>query len=269
MGSYVSQQNKPALFLTGAGILLISSILFYKPFIRRLSLAMLINARQVIKAQRPKRIILVRHGQSEANVDHKIYTHTPDNQISLTEKGKQQAKEASLHLKEIIGKDSIKFMVSPYKRGIQTYEILSSVFTDNTILTHIDPRLREQEFGNFRNKDPDVVDNMFEERRKVGKFYYRFLNGESGADVYDRANNVLDYIFRSIDDIEKYQHENIVLVCHGLFMRLFIMRFFKMSIEKFDLLANPQNCEIWVIEKNPRGIYEMKSELREDPTYSD
>ena len=87
---------------------------------------MLINARQLIKANRPKRIILVRHGQSEANIDHKIYTHTPDNRISLTEKGKQQAKEASAFLKEIIGKESIKFMVSPYKRGIQTYEILKS-----------------------------------------------------------------------------------------------------------------------------------------------
>jgi len=129
--------------------------------------------------------------------------------------------------------------------------------------------LREQEFGNFSDKDPSVVDKTFEEQRKVGKFYYRFLNGESGADVYDRANNLLDNIFRSIDDIEKFQHENIVLVCHGLFMRIFIMRFFKMSIEKFDLLACPNNCEIWVIEKNSQGIYEMKSELREDPTFSD
>jgi broad specificity phosphatase PhoE len=269
MGSFFSQQNKSSLLMTGGGIFLISSFLFYKPLIRKLSLAMLIYARQLIKANRPKRIILVRHGQSEANLDHKIYTHTPDNRISLTEKGKQQAKEASAFLKEIIGKESIKFMVSPYERGIQTYEILKSAFINNVILTHIDPRLREQEFGNFRDKDPSVVDKLFDERRKVGKFFYRFLNGESGADVYDRANNVLDYIFRSIDDIEKFQHENIVLVCHGLFMRLFIMRFFKMSIEKFDLLANPNNCDIWVIEKNSQGIYEMKSELIEDPTYSD
>jgi broad specificity phosphatase PhoE len=269
MGISISYENKSAVIISTVGALLFTTSLIYKPILRYVSYRMLINAKQIIKSNRPKRIILARHGQSEANVDHKIYTHTPDNQISLTEKGKEQAREAAQHLKNIIGHESIKFMVSPYLRGLQTYEIIRSVYTDNVITTHIDPRLREQEFGNFRNTDPNVVDKMFEERRKVGKFYYRFLNGESGADVYDRANNVLDYIFRSIDDIEKYQHQNIVLVCHGLFMRLFIMRFFKMSIEKFDLLANPHNCEIWIIEKNEQGIYELKTELKEDPTYSD
>ena len=269
MGAIISAESKQSFFITVAGFVLLSTAFFYKPFIRRISLSMVINAKNQIKEKRPKRIILTRHGQSEANVNHEIYTHIPDNQISLTEKGKEQAEDAAKMLRELIGKESIKFMVSPYKRGIQTYEILSSVFTENIILTHIDPRLREQEFGNFRDIDTSVVDRTFEERRKVGKFFYRFLNGESWADVYDRANNVLDNIFRSIDDIEKYQHQNIVLVCHGLFMRLFIMRFFKMSIEKFDLLASPNNCEIWIIEKNSEGIYELKSTLREDPTYSD
>lgn len=39
-----------------------------------------------------------------------------------------------------------------------------------------EPRIREQEWGNF--KDADTVTQIREERLKVGPFYYRFLTGE-------------------------------------------------------------------------------------------
>ena len=38
-------------------------------------------------AKRPRRIILVRHGQSQGNVDDKVYATVPDSQIALTERG--------------------------------------------------------------------------------------------------------------------------------------------------------------------------------------
>ena len=37
----------------------------------------------------PKRIILVRHGESEANILRNIYKTVPNNKIKLTENGKQ------------------------------------------------------------------------------------------------------------------------------------------------------------------------------------
>ena len=39
-----------------------------------------------------------------------------------------------------------------------------------------DPRLREQEWGNFQN--PAQMDALMAERRKIGAFYYRFPTGE-------------------------------------------------------------------------------------------
>ena len=41
------------------------------------------------KKRRPKRIILVRHGNSEANNNYDILQHTPDNKITLTKKGEE------------------------------------------------------------------------------------------------------------------------------------------------------------------------------------
>ena len=46
------------------------------------------------KKRRPKRIILVRHGNSEANNNYDILKNIPDNKVHLSEKGISQAKAA-------------------------------------------------------------------------------------------------------------------------------------------------------------------------------
>ena len=46
-------------------------------------------------------------------------------------------------------------------------------------------QLREQDFGNFQDAALKAAEKS--ERLKYGRFFYRFPNGESGADVYDRC----------------------------------------------------------------------------------
>lgn len=60
----------------------------------------------------PKRIILIRHGESEANVDKYMFGRVPDYTIELTEKGREQAEEAGKRLKEVVGEESVYFYVS-------------------------------------------------------------------------------------------------------------------------------------------------------------
>ena len=244
-------------------VLLVPFLYIYFNFhslMEKLSAIMMHHFHQHNKKMRPDRIILIRHGESEANIDVTLYKRVPDSQISLTEKGKEQAREASKKLKEIIKDGSIKFYVSPYLRSRQTYDNLMLNFKENRTSFVYDPRLREQEFGNFHH----IEEETFEEMRKVGKFYYRFTNGENGADVYDRASLFLDSLFREIKDIDYKKYDNIVIVCHGLCMRLFMMNFLKYTIEQFDLLATPHNCEFWIIEKNERGKYQLISELKNE-----
>ena len=45
-------------------------------------------------------------------------------------------------------------------------------------------QLREQDFGNFQDMEGKKREKA--ERLRFGRFFYRFPNGESGADVYDR-----------------------------------------------------------------------------------
>ena len=36
---------------------------------------------------------------------------------------------------------------------------------------------------------------VFRERQKFGRFYYRFPNGEAGTDVFDRTASFITYLF--------------------------------------------------------------------------
>lgn len=44
-----------------------------------------------IRSRRPKRIILMRHAESEGNVDKEIYTSIPDHALKITDRGRKQA----------------------------------------------------------------------------------------------------------------------------------------------------------------------------------
>lgn len=50
-------------------------------------------------------------------------------------------------------------------------------------------QLREQDFGNFQNTEGKQREKA--DRLRFGRFFYRFPNGESGADVYDRCAPLL------------------------------------------------------------------------------
>ena len=210
---------------------------------------------------RPRRIILVRHGESQANVDPQVYMHTPDNKIPLTKEGEKMAIEEGKILRKIVGDETVRFFVSPFTRSRMTCKgiIEGGNFTNFTIGE--DPRLREQEWGNYQSEE--TYSKHLRERRDVGAFYYRFPNGESGADVYDRISAFLDTLFRKF----KYKKcaDNFIIVSHGITIRLFLMRYFKWTVETFHDLWNPDNCEHVILEREPDSFnFTLKTPLRSD-----
>lgn len=82
-------------------------------------------------SKRPRRIILVRHGQSEGNVDASVYTREADWRVPLTELGFREAEEAGRKIRELIERShaaeaadedtdwAVFFYVSPYTRTLQ------------------------------------------------------------------------------------------------------------------------------------------------------
>lgn len=53
-----------------------------------------------------------------------------------------------------------------------------------------------ESFGVALVQDPDAMPSIMRERREIGAFYYRFPDGESGADVYDRVDNFVEHLHR-------------------------------------------------------------------------
>lgn len=141
--------------------------------------------REATYSIRPQRIILIRHGESEGNIDHTVYSKIPDNLIRLSKNGVNQARKAGEELKQVIGSETVKFYFSPYLRSQETLEniLATAMFEKSQYSLREEPRLREQDWGNFQN--PALIEKSMEERKLYGSFYYRFPLGESGADVYD------------------------------------------------------------------------------------
>ena len=59
----------------------------------KLCLKVIAGADRELMRHRPKRIILVRHGETPANLDSKVYAYIADNQIPLNDKGEKKRKK--------------------------------------------------------------------------------------------------------------------------------------------------------------------------------
>ncbi|CAE7651519.1 unnamed protein product [Symbiodinium sp. CCMP2456] len=106
------------------------------------------------------------------------------------------------------------------------------------------------------------MSEVYKERQKFGRFYYRFPNGEAGTDVFDRVSDFWSSLLRSMD---ANPVENLVLVSHGLLMRIFCMVYFHWTVEEFEQVWNPSNCEVWALEKG-QGSYNLAGRWRPSPT---
>jgi len=206
---------------------------------------------------KPKRIILVRHGESTGNADPMEYLHTPDYKLPLTEHGVDQAVNAGVGIKHLIKNETLHVYKSPWYRARQTWDGLAVNLADNAIKVVEDPRIREQDWGHLRH--PDDAKAMRDIRNEYGPFFYRMEDGESPADVFDRVSTFFETMHR---DFGKYDFaDNCLIVTHGMSLRVFLMRWLHWTVEEFENVRNPKNCDIVVLEKQTTGRYKLVTDL--------
>lgn len=199
-------------------------------------------------------IFLIRHGESQLNANTDEAKHIPDHALALTDKGRQQAEEAGKELNKIlavqgINKNSVRMWVSPYKRARQTAEIINKAIdlTDKQIRE--DDMLVEINFGLFdgisKEEQKQKYSNEYakyeKDRLEKGKFYARRPGGESALDVEMRLRIFFDTIFR---DYNAGGPSNLIIVCHGGLINIFLKAFLHKSHEWYYEQGNPSNCSI-------------------------
>ncbi|MFD3366925.1 histidine phosphatase family protein [Streptomyces albidoflavus] len=200
---------------------------------------------------RPRRIVLVRHGESVGNADDSVYERQPDHALPLTAAGRAQAVQAGERLRELFGRERVSVYVSPYRRTHQTLAHLG--LDPQVVRIREEPRLREQDWGNWQDREDVRRQKAY--RDAYGHFFYRFAQGESGADVYDRVGAFLESLYRSFESPD--HPPNVLLVTHGLTMRLFCMRWFHWTVAEFESLSNPDNGEVRVLELGEDDHYRL------------
>jgi len=205
----------------------------------------------------PQTLWIVRHGQSLGNVareraelegHHLIDIAERDMDVPLSPLGERQAEALGRWFGALpAGQRPSVVLTSPYVRTLETARLLlESARLDAGELTMVcDERLREKEFGildrltvqGIRNRYPELA----EQRRHVGKFYFRPPGGESWADVILRLRSVVETITR------EYRRERVLVVAHQVTvncLRYLLERMNEAQILAIDRASDVPNCAV-------------------------
>jgi len=198
----------------------------------------------------PERIILVRHGVSEGNLDSSKYVTMFDEEIPLANpKGCNQAYEAGVELNKLLPEKSvIDAYISPFARTTLTWEYMKKSINQTIRLERFDPRLREQHWGEFETvEESEEALNIYTSSPLYGRWH---RNGENGLEVYDRASSFISTMKEKFREHENSGEYNVVVVSHGMFFRIFLMSFFGWCPDELYTCRFPYNCELVVLQKD-------------------
>lgn len=160
-------------------------------------------------------LILVRHGESVWNAKG-LWTGWTD--VSLSEKGKEEANEVGNALKDI--KIDLAY-TSVLTRAIETLDEIKNILNCKDIPTIKDIALNERNYGDFTGKNKWEIKKEAgeEEFQKIRRGYdYQIPNGESLKDVYNR---VIPY-YRNEILPKLISGKNVIVSAHGNSLRALV-----------------------------------------------
>ncbi len=205
----------------------------------------------------PQTLWIVRHGQSAGNVARDaaeaaglpvIDIADRDIDTPLSDLGRMQARALGHWFRELpVAQRPEVVLCSPYVRARQTAELLfdQAGLPRDRVRLRIDERLREKEFGildrltvlGIHQKYPELG----EQRKHVGKFYFRPPGGESWCDVILRLRSLLEMVTR------EYCAQRVLVVGHQVIvncLRYLIECMDEAQILAIDRLGDVPNCGV-------------------------
>lgn len=158
------------------------------------------------------RLILIRHGQTDWNVEGRWQGQAD---VPLNSRGLEQAQQLA---KELADAGIQAIYASDMQRALQTVQPLSRL-TGLPVLS--DPRLREIHQGEWQGMLVTEIMARYGElfhRRKEDPLAVAPPGGETLEQVQQRAYQVLDEI------LERHPHETVAIVAHGFVIALLRLR---------------------------------------------
>lgn len=198
----------------------------------------------------PDRLVLVRHGESEGNLAKDMqkagedvsflppeFSARGNARLRLTNRGRWQAKQAGIWIRENIRPTFDRYIVSEFTRAVETAAHLELPDAK----WYLDYNIRERSWGDFDflpYQDREKFKDSFDYKRRES-FYWTPNNGESIAQLCLRVDRTLDTLHRECDG------KNVIIVCHGETIRAFQVRLERLSPRQFhanDAERGVDNC---------------------------
>lgn len=199
-------------------------------------------------------VYLIRHAQSNSNVNYRVLQEKTNVGIELTSEGLKQAHETGVFLTKHLQNHHkpIKVWNSPYERTRQTAFAIKNELS----LAHIDfieeesIYLAERQFGlvddavDYPTSHPHEYAHYQLHTKEKKTFFARPPLGESPFDMCQR----LDFFLRCVITQEPdYEH---VVISHGAAIRGLIVMNEKLAYEKYLEMPNPYNASIHKLNGN-------------------
>lgn len=171
------------------------------------------------------RLYITRHGQTDWNTENRIQGRTD---IPLNALGVEQAEIlrdelADMHFDRVYS--------SPLSRAFQTAQIITAKHNLDIVR---DDRIIEGDFGKLEGEKPGS--NLIDFDADWTEEMTAPLKVESNADFFARVSDFIDEL------AEKYENDDILVVCHGGTYRQFY-QYFKGRASHFWDVPSLHNCE--------------------------
>lgn len=191
-----------------------------------------------------KQVFLVRHAQSEEDINPAMHGKVSDQRISITSAGKKQVSDlVNILAPKIFAYKKIKIVTSPSNRAGQTMSLFCSSFPSIDFDILFEQCIRSLNWGNV---DEHSIKEVEQERYRVGVLHFQFPGGDNTPNFVRDIEcfvNSLRFAGR-FDD----HPECAVFFTHGFALRVIAKAFLKISDEDFRSLANPPNCYVATID---------------------
>ena len=227
----------------------------------------------VVHTPKPIRLFLVRHGQSEGNVDLAVYRSKSDSAIQLTHAGWFQALNCGTFFNSFFEKSSPQGQValwhSSYMRARQTAQGIREGIVSRISQYREEDCLVEQKFGltdgledsEWRSQFPDYARRQAVFHDSKARHFFGYPGGETRAEVSERCK----IIFNNIHRAHEQGVSDFIIVTHGVTLRAFMKEWLRIRHEDMASESNPGNCDVRYINAMSDLGYIYKGGVEREP----
>jgi len=220
----------------------------------------------------PDRLVMVRHGESEANLLHRAIKHgvisgypegfekIPDREIRLSRAGREQAFATGPWLRAQYPEGFDVIYVSDHTRAKETAGLLCQGAGWHDVEIRIDPLVGERNWGRFSAADAATREEIMSYRKR-DPLHNPMPDGETLLETRHRSRNLLDRCAR------EFSGKRVLVISHGEYIEALWAEIAHMNTERQIEFFNSdagdiKNCQVVEFSSRSPSTEEAHGRLR-------